>query len=903
MPRSWIRALFAHPTARRNRKAPPRTRLLVEALEHRWVPATTILAESAGALTLHGAELTATVNPNGSTANVHFQVSTYPGFTATAAGNIGSGFITPYGVAVDAAGDVFVADTGRGNVTEVHAGGTMTQAGGGFNNPYGVAVDAAGDVFVADTDDNAVKEVLANGTIQTIGSGLSYPFGVAVDGAGDVFVADTFNNAVKEVLANGTIQTIGSGFSGPQGVAVDGAGDVFVADTASSAVKEVLANGTILTIGSGFGNPSGVAVDGVGDVFVADTFNHAVKEVLANGTILTLGGGFSALYGVAVDAAGDVFVADTFNSRVVELSPAAVAAAPSSATGSTGTAVSGTLTGLAAHTTYYYRAIASGPGGTVAGPTQSFTTATPPTVTTGAAGNVTVNAATLAGTVNPNGGTANVAFQFSTSANFTPTVVAGNIGGGFNYPKGVAADAAGDVFVADSSNNEVKEVLADGAIRTVGSGFSGPKGVAVNAAGDVFVADSSNNEVKEVLANGTIRTIGSGFSYPSGVAVDAAGDVFVADELNSVVKEVLANGTILTVGFGFSNPTGVAVDAAGDVFVADYGNSDVKEVLANGTILTLGSGFNNLEGVAADAAGDVFVADYSNSVVKEVLANGTILTVGSGFNHPSGVAVDAAGDVFVADTNNNRVVGLSVPAVAAAPSPVTGSSAATVAGNLTSLAPGTTYYYRTVSTGPGGTVAGPTQSFTTQATPVVSAGYGNITYGTALSDGSLSGTANATVNGNTVAVPGTFAFTTADRTVPAAGTDTEAVTFTPTDTANYATASGTVSVNVTLPAVQFAIANETVAATAGTFTLAVTLSAVPAAAVTVPYTLGGTAAAGVDYAGLTAGTVVIPAGCTTANITGTVVDEGPYGDTAAKTLTVTLVRPATPRSGRPPPTR
>ena len=120
----------------------------------------------------------------------------------------------------------------------------------------GVAVDAAGDVFVADAADNAVNEVLPDGTINTIGSGFSRPAGVAVDAAGDVFVADLGNNAVKEVLPNGTIKTIGSGFNHPGGVAVDAAGDVFVADSGNNAVKEVLPNGTINTIGSGFDQPA-----------------------------------------------------------------------------------------------------------------------------------------------------------------------------------------------------------------------------------------------------------------------------------------------------------------------------------------------------------------------------------------------------------------------------------------------------------------------------------------------------------------------------------------------------------------------------------------------------------------------------------------------------------------------
>jgi DNA-binding beta-propeller fold protein YncE len=268
---------------------------------------------------------------------------------------LGSGFKAPWGVAVDAAGDVFVADLGIGQVKEIvavngsiPANPTILTLGSGFNSPSGVAVDAAGDVFVADEANNAVKEIVAvdgsipatNPTINVLSSGFNAPEGVAVDAAGDVLVADNANSAVKEIVAvNGSIPanpiilTLGSGFYGPSGVAVDAAGDVFVANTSFSEVDEILAvngsipaNPTINVLGSGFTGPSGVAVDAAGDVFVVDTSTSEVKEILAvngsvpaNPTINVLGGGWHLPFGVAVDAAGDVFVADSYNSAAKEI--------------------------------------------------------------------------------------------------------------------------------------------------------------------------------------------------------------------------------------------------------------------------------------------------------------------------------------------------------------------------------------------------------------------------------------------------------------------------------------------------------------------------------------------------------------------------------------------------------
>ena len=805
----------------------------------------TVATGAASSITLTGATLNGLVNPNGSTTTALFQYSTSPLFTPTVATTIGSGYNQPVGVAVDAVGDVFVADIGTNSVYEVPHGGTIKTIGSGFNTPRGVAVDAAGDVFVADYGNNAVKEVLPNGTIKTIGSGFSGPYGVAVDTSGDVYVADFNNNAVKEVLPNGTTtKTISSAISAPRDVAVDAAGDVFVATYVNSAVYEVLPSGTVNTIGSGFNEPRGVAVDAAGDVFVADAGNNAIYQVLPNGTINTIGSGYAFPAGVAVDAAGDVFVADRDNVRIDKLSPPTVTATPSSLTGTTAKAVSATLTGLNSQTTYYDRVVATNAGGTVAASASSFFTLPPPTVATGAASSVTETGATLNATVNPKGSTTTALFQYSTSFLFTPTVET-IVGSGFNGPQGVGVDAAGDVFVADTQHSLVKEVLPNGTIKTIGSGFVGPTAVAVDAAGDVFVADFNSNVVKEVLPSGVIKTIGSGFNGPSGVAVDGAGDVFVADSNNNAVKEVLPNGTILTIGSGFVLPRRVAVDSAGDVFVSDLGHNAIKEVLPNGTIKTIGSGFLAPIGVAVDAVGDVFVGSNGNNLVQEVLTDGTILTIGSGFNSERGVAVDAAGDVFVADFGNSRIVEVSPPTVAATPSPLSGTTAKAVSATLTGLTPGTTYYDRVVATSAGGTVADTsTGSFTTQqATPTatsVAPGTATVSYGQSATftakvsssagvppDGSMQFLVNGVAYGSPVALSGATAQLAISEP---AGSYTIAAQY--TGDANYAAtlpaAETTASLTVNQAATETAVTPGTATVSSGqsaTFTATVSSSA------------------------------------------------------------------------------
>ncbi|HUN38023.1 MAG TPA: hypothetical protein VMU95_39035 [Trebonia sp.] len=258
-----------------------------------------------------------------------------------------------------------------------------------------------------------------------------------------------------------------------------------------------------------------------------------------------------------------------------------------------------------------------------------------------------------------------------------------------NTPSAVAVDGKGDVYIADTENNMVREVTPNGVIRTIAGtgrpGYSGdggpaadarldnPSGLAVNAAGDLFIADTVNNVIREVTPNGIIRTIagdpapgrdhrrggplGGGYAgdggpaadallqHPQGLSTDTKGDLFIADTGNSVIREITTSGTIKTVagqagkfsdsGDGgkatsatLSAPTDVAVDAAGDLFIADTGNNALREVSAAGVISTLAGGngegnggqggpassaqLDTPESVAVDSStGDVYVTSRS----------------------------------------------------------------------------------------------------------------------------------------------------------------------------------------------------------------------------------------------------------------------------------------------------
>ncbi|MHB8329951.1 MAG: Ig-like domain repeat protein [Acidimicrobiales bacterium] len=199
---------------------------------------------------------------------------------------IASGLYDPSGVAVDPAGDVYIADTNNYRVIKVTPAGAQSTVWPGMYYPSGVALDASGDLYMSDSGDNYVVRLTPSGHASTLGSGLNFPTGVAVDSAGDLYIADLENGRVVEVTPGGVQSTIASGLNYPYAVAVDSAGDVYVAG--GMGVIKVTPSGTQSSVGSGFSGPTGLAVDAAGDVFVADTYNDRVVEVTPSGTQPTL---------------------------------------------------------------------------------------------------------------------------------------------------------------------------------------------------------------------------------------------------------------------------------------------------------------------------------------------------------------------------------------------------------------------------------------------------------------------------------------------------------------------------------------------------------------------------------------------------------------------------------------
>jgi sugar lactone lactonase YvrE len=549
----------------------------------------------------------------------------------------------PSGLVADGKGALYVADTHNQLIRKVdfQAGTVTTLAGSGqpgsadgrgaaasFKDPAGLALDAAGNLYVADAGNSLIRRVTPDGTVTTLPSdGLDRPAAVAVDGD-RLLVADTFHNRLA-VLEGGKVTTLAGGamgsadgllasatFSAPQGLALDGT-TLYVSEANNNLIRKVdLKAGTVATLAgtrdasSPFFSPAGLALDGAGGLLVADALHARVQRVdLATGAVKALAEGLG--YPLAVATGG--YVADATGNVIKRIG------ADGQATTVVGSGKGSAQDGSGD------QALFNVPTGLALAPDGAIYVAD-------ARNNQIRRLA--------NGAVTTVAGSGAVGGADGPAAAAS-----FFHPTGVAVAANGDLVVADYGNHKLRRI-AGGTVSTIaGTGTQGsadgpvataqlayPQGVAVGKDGQIYVADSFNHAIR-ALADGQLRTLaGSGtpgsadgqgakasFTFPQAIAAAPDGNLYVADTFNGLVRRVAPDGTVGTLqGATFAQPNGLVVDGEGHLYVADGGRAEVRRLDLGqpgpGTPVT-GAAFIQPMGLALDAAGLLYVSDATANKV------------------------------------------------------------------------------------------------------------------------------------------------------------------------------------------------------------------------------------------------------------------------------------------------
>ncbi|MGI9086751.1 MAG: NHL repeat-containing protein [Chthoniobacterales bacterium] len=576
------------------------------------------------------------------------EVSTFAGRSGVSGYAEGQGdaarFYYPMGIAIDAAGNFWVADSGNAAIRKItpsglvstFVGGTVgTGSADGFYYLAGIAVDKDGSIYV--TDDETVRKITPAGVVSTLsgmpgcpgyqnGPGTQARFdgaaGIVVTNNGYIVVADANNGIIRVVDSTGyTVDFSYIPFTGnqtedsvpydlPTGLAIDGVGNVFVADAGASTVREIVhGTGDVHTIaGSGMAFPG--SVDGIG---TAARFTYPT--------------------GAALDSFGNIYVTDTSNATVRKIDSNFVV-----------TTVAGLPT----------RGMADGLG-------SSARFAAPAGVAVDRAGNTyvaDVENATIR-KVTPGGAVSTLAGH--------PGVYGNADGNGsaaqFSGPQGVAVDGAGNVFVADTYNSAIRKITPTGDVSTVASVFyidilgnffyGSPDGVAVDAAGTVYVAATAISAIYKITPDGNVSVFagmpgktgladGTGsaarFNHPWGMALDVGGNIFVADSHNRKIRKITPEGVVTSIGTDGIYPLGVTVDKQGGILFTSLADLAIRRI-------SPGGGINIV-------AGDDVERQHADGIGSDAR-----------FWRPSGMATDQAGNVYVADTHNNVIrVGLLAPA-------------------------------------------------------------------------------------------------------------------------------------------------------------------------------------------------------------------------------------------------
>jgi sugar lactone lactonase YvrE len=627
-------------------------------------------------------------------------------------------FNRPCSVATDMAGNAFVADLFNHTIRKITPAGVVSTIAGSpgvagatdgagmdarFYNPIDVAVDASDNLFVADRGNNSIRKITPDGIVSTLAGGtygylngtgatarFQSPESIAVAPDGSLVVTE-YTPAIRRVSTSGTVTTIAGGIT---------------AGTADGV-------GSLARFGT---SVSGVVVDSLGNIFVADSANYTIRKIDPSATVTTIAGRAgvqSALdgpivtatlhypTGLTIDSNGNLFFAEYLLGTVRKISP---------------TDGVSTIAGIA------------GVVGYTDGPPDTATFYLPTDLAVDPAGNIlvadlrnhSIRKILPSGLVTTMAGLANYG-----SADGTGYAAK------FKSPDGIAVDRQGNVFVSDRENNTIRRITPTGDVRTLagqagmpgstdGPGadarFNYPRGLAVDAQGYVYVSEVINHTIRKITPAGNVSTLagfagssgntdGMGtaarFNGPADVVVNSDGILYVADWRNDLIRRVTPEGMVTayagnSVGASPSpfipssicrSPIGLAINPRGVLFTIEYSNFDILRILPDNTLSSLAGStswvpgttdglgpaarFYQSVGIAADSQGNSYVADTTNNTIRKITANGWVSTIGgtpaligqgigigaaAHFYNPTAIAVGPDGAIYVANKFGNNIV-------------------------------------------------------------------------------------------------------------------------------------------------------------------------------------------------------------------------------------------------------
>ena len=214
---------------------------------------------------------------------------------------------TPNGLVIDAAGNVYTANTTAGTVTKITPSGTSSTLGTTGKGPIGIAVDSSGNVYTANSGDNTVTKITADGTSSTLGATGTKPIGITVDSSGNVYTTNYLDSTVTKITPAGVISTLALTGVHPLGITVDSSGNVYTANEKTNNVTKITAAGVASTLGTTGGWPQGIALDGSNNVYTANWNTRNVSKITQAGVSSILGRTGRRPIGIALDTSGNVY--------------------------------------------------------------------------------------------------------------------------------------------------------------------------------------------------------------------------------------------------------------------------------------------------------------------------------------------------------------------------------------------------------------------------------------------------------------------------------------------------------------------------------------------------------------------------------------------------------------------